>query len=81
MRRKIFGLIICLLLMNTVCLLPVSAYGEVSVHESIDTLNGGSIVPYADRIETRYRTYKGVKQYRRYNLTKKCWVDPKWINL
>lgn len=39
------------------------------------------IIPYADSIITKYRTFKGRLQYRRWNVTRKCWVDPKWINL
>ncbi len=34
-----------------------------------------------DQIEYRYRIYNGRQQYRRWNVTKKCWVDPKWIDV
>ena len=34
-----------------------------------------------DQIVTKYRIHNGKKQYRRWNKTKKCWVDSKWIDL
>lgn len=34
-----------------------------------------------DIIIKKYRYYKGKRQYRRWNDTKKRWVDPKWINI
>lgn len=34
-----------------------------------------------DKIVVKYRVYNGVRQYRRWNDTKQCWVDPKWINM
>lgn len=34
-----------------------------------------------DKIEIKYRVYKGVVQYRRWNATKNRWVDPEWKNL
>jgi hypothetical protein len=37
-------------------------------------------VPYADKIVTKTRIYNGVYQYRRWNVTKNCWVDSHWIN-
>ncbi len=33
-----------------------------------------------DIIEMRFRTYNGVKQYRRWNTTRNCWVDATWMN-
>lgn len=34
-----------------------------------------------DKIVVKTRVYNGVRQYRRWNETKQCWVDPKWINM
>ena len=31
-------------------------------------------------IETKFRIYNGVLQYRRWNATRGVWVDPYWIN-
>jgi len=80
MKRKIIGFIISVLLINTIYLLPVSAYEEVLAQEN-NTIGENSIVLYADVIQIKYRTHNGVHQYRRWNRTKNCWVDPYWINL
>lgn len=34
-----------------------------------------------DKIVIKYRVYNGKTQYRRWNATKQCWVDPKWIDM
>ena len=34
-----------------------------------------------DVIVIKYRLYNGVLQYRRWNETRDCWVDPEWINV
>lgn len=35
----------------------------------------------ADQIQLRYRVVDGVLQYRRFNTSRNCWVDPDWINV
>lgn len=37
------------------------------------------IEPQADVIVVKWRVYNGVRQYRRWNETKQCWVDSNWI--
>ncbi len=39
------------------------------------------IMPLADEIVMKFRTYNGKRQYRRWNATKGVWVDPYWIDL
>ncbi len=39
------------------------------------------IIPYADVIVYKFRLYKGVQQYRRWNETRGYWVDPYWIDV
>ena len=39
-----------------------------------------TIVPYADSIVIKTRTHNGKLQYRRWNETRNCWVDPYWID-
>lgn len=34
-----------------------------------------------DTIVYKFRTHNGKRQYRRWNETKACWVDPDWIDL
>lgn len=42
---------------------------------------GDHAVIMSDRIELRYRVNNGVLQYRRFNASRNCWVDPYWINV
>lgn len=35
----------------------------------------------ADVIVKRYRMHNDIVQYRRWNETRGCWVDPDWIDL
>lgn len=39
------------------------------------------IMPLADVIVVKTRVYNGKNQYRRWNETRKCWVDPDWITV
>lgn len=41
--------------------------------------NSGAIVPMADQIIVKFRIYQGKKQYRHWNQTRNCWVEPDWI--
>ena len=47
----------------------------------ISSSSESEIVPYADVIVRKYRTYNGVLQYRRWNETRGYWVDPDWIDV
>ncbi len=40
-----------------------------------------TIVPYADTIVIKTRTYNGKLQYRRWNETRNRWVDPYWMDV
>lgn len=51
----------------------------IEVEETTDGIAG--IARATDKIEIKYRVYKGVVQYRRWNATKNRWVDPEWKNL
>lgn len=62
---------------STVMAAPI----ETGVSEDVTVQSTVEIVPYADVIEPIYRVLNGVSQYRRWNYTKNCWVDPYWINL
>lgn len=41
--------------------------------------NSGTIVPMADQIVVKFCVYQGKKQYRHWNQTHGCWVEPDWI--
>lgn len=74
--KKLFIMVftVMALLSSSVCVIRTEA-ANISITEDGD--NG--IVVYADEIEYRYRDYNGRAQYRRWNVTRKCWVDKYWI--
>lgn len=43
--------------------------------------NTTTMAPRANVIETKYRSYKGHLQKRRWNRTQGYWVDPYWITI
>ena len=78
-KRKKISIILGIIIMNCICILPVSASEKVLASPGIEINN--IIEPRVDVIVTKYRVYKGVKQYRRWNETKGEWVDPYWIDI
>ena len=42
-------------------------------------MNG--IMLFADEIVLKTRVFYGRLQYRHWNVTKNCWVEPNWIDL
>lgn len=54
---------------------------EMQYEDQIVRKDSYMIVPYADVIQVKYRMYNGKMQYRRWNATRKKWVDPFWIDL
>lgn len=53
---------------------------DVKVIEGVSESSGIEVLSQ-DTIITKYRVNNGVAQYRRWNATKGCWVDPAWINM
>lgn len=43
--------------------------------------NSSIAVPFSDSIVWRYRSINGKRQKRRWNETKRIWVDPDWIDI
>ncbi len=79
MKKKVVNYLVLLLLICLSGLYPTSVYAGEVLKEPVIYKN--SVMPRSDFIQIKYRTYNGIKQYRRWNVTKKCWVDPYWINL
>lgn len=71
--KVILGILfVCTLCVNNVLANENEYYKEIEY----------DIIFYSDNIVFKYRTTNdGVVQYRRWNETKGCWVDPYWINL
>ena len=77
------------LLVIGMCSVMVLAAGGVDASaasiessEVLDYRNEHSVgVMSTDVIVYKFREYKHRAQYRRWNATRKRWVDPRWINL
>lgn len=79
--KKALAVLLSLIFVFSVMAIPASAV-EVETTEQVQVVSAeGEIIPFADIIEYKYRTYFGVLQYRRWNATRGYWVDPYWINL
>ena len=77
--KKILISVMVVLTIGVCFTLPTFAAETVSGSK---TLSQSEIRPLADVIVRKYRvTAAGVTQYRRWNETQECWVDPYWINL
>ena len=79
--KKILIISICMLVMNLVYLLPVSAENVCVSYQTAEANEHPSVIPYADVIVKKYRVKNGILQYRRWNETEGCWVDPYWIDM
>lgn len=78
-------IIIFTLLLNLFSTCTASAQAEnnvvyvAEIEKNNENANNNSRA--TDKIEIKYRVYKGVVQYRRWNATKNKWVDSEWRNL
>lgn len=77
--KKLSVIIMCTIIVLASQSINVSAV-ETSKVEILNCQYENVIEPMSsDVIEYKYREYKNRIQYRRWNATKKCWVDPYWI--
>lgn len=77
--KKLFVIILCAVTVSTFQNVNVSA-ADTSNYEAGNCQCEDTIVLMrSDVIEYKYREYKGRLQYRRWNATQNCWVDPYWI--
>lgn len=67
--------------MLTVLTPAFSANASDNTISANDYVTIDTIQPRSSVIVRVYRIYNGRPQYRRWNETKGCWVDPAWINL
>lgn len=79
LKKLLCGFAISMMLLPACC----SAVQAATISEeppiTIQSSDAG-IVPYADQIIIYTREYDGKMQYRRWNATQNCWVDPDWID-
>lgn len=74
-RVVIIALAVAALSTSDVCVVGAQA-ADICAVENEES----GIVTYVNDIVYKYRVYQGKLQYRRWNNTKKCWVDSHWIN-
>lgn len=80
MRNKKEILMICsVLLCSLIVVKSADARNISSVY--LETVSQEKSAYSQDVIVKKYRIYNGKRQYRRWNETKQCWVDPKWIDV
>lgn len=75
---------VCACICACACLMAsfaVPAYAADPAPASSDASQTQAGTARIDVIVTKYRLYNGVVQYRRWNETRDCWVDPDWIDL
>ncbi|MFQ9156902.1 MAG: hypothetical protein ACLR5B_04495 [Blautia sp.] len=78
--KKIVMFMVLLLQISVMCVWPVMVEG--SVYDNNETHYNVKCENYAsDVIVIKTRIYKGKYQYRRWNETKRRWVDSKWRNI
>lgn len=76
--KKVFAL---LAVAFTITLIPMQNV-QACENNVIVQMTGENVnAPRADVIVRKYRVYNGVTQYRRWNETQGCWVDPDWIDV
>ncbi len=76
------------ILFSVAFIIVVSPIQSVQAYENSATYLSDSVlqmdranVPRADVIVRKLRLNNGVLQYRRWNETQGCWVDPDWIDV
>lgn len=72
---------ILLAIVFTITLIPMQSVQACETNVVVRMNKGYINMPKADVIVTKFRRYNGVTQYRRWNETQNCWVDPDWIDL
>ena len=78
--KKIFAIMLCSVIVSASQGVNVSAENISNTIETINYQNENLIMPMkVDEIIYKYRQYNNRLQRRRWNVTRKCWVDPYWI--
>ena len=80
MIKKIVCGISASMLLFSVCCIPAQAAEIPENPPATIQEDDTGITPRADQIVVYTREYDGRLQYRRWNATQNCWVDPEWID-
>ncbi len=70
----------------TACIICTASCAEAEAANFVESANDNfvqneNIQTYGDDIIKKYRTHNGKRQYRHWNKTRHCWVEPYWIDL
>ncbi len=81
-KLAVLGMLVAMSISTSVA----NAANEVDIPQGKNHFGGecvtvNKICPHADKIVKKYRYNNNVLQYRRWNETKGCWVDPDWIDV
>lgn len=71
------GMLISLAMICQALAINTNSYEYMASNQKVSAVEQKS----KDQIVTKYRIHNGKKQYRRWNKTKKQWVDSQWIDL
>lgn len=80
MKQKVFALVVALAFCASFAA-PALAESPQMVPTSQNSAEATGIIPFSDEIEIKTRIYNGKMQYRRWNKTQNCWIDPYWIDI
>lgn len=75
--KKVFVL---LAVIFTIAVSPIQSTQACETNAVMQMNKKQANVQRADVIVKKFRVYNGVTQYRRWNETRSCWVDPDWID-
>lgn len=77
---KVKKSLILLSAIASISTVPFNCLAANKVEISVDVEENNEQIFTSDIIIVKYRLYEGKKQYRRWNATKQCWIDPDWID-
>lgn len=78
--NKVVLFVITAIVVMSTLFIPASATADSPKGCVSAVANNSDVMPYADSIVVRKRVYNGKTQFRRWNATRNCWVDPYWID-
>lgn len=68
------GILIAAILVNPISMVPIA-----SVPTEVQAAVAPTVDPQADEIIWMFRVNNGIREKRRWNASRNCWVDPYWI--
>lgn len=79
--KNVLSKLLIALCLSTMCMTAYACDEVDTGSASQAVMASNEITPYQDVIVLRTRLYNGVPQYRHWNKTRACWVEPDWITM